>query len=97
MEGGQVGSHVAFRAGCQVSHDCEISDYVSIGISAVLCGGVTVGHGAYIAAGAVIRDGVSVGSFSVVGLGAVVVADVPPDTVVAGNPARVIGQSDAGS
>jgi sugar O-acyltransferase (sialic acid O-acetyltransferase NeuD family) len=95
MEGGRVGSHVALRAGCQVSHDCDISDYVSIGMSAILCGRITVGHGAYIAAGAVIRDGVSVGSFSVVGLGAVVVEDVPPGAIVAGNPARVIDQTDA--
>jgi len=95
MEGGRVGNHVALRAGCQVSHDCDISDYVSIGMSAILCGHVTVGHGAYIAAGAVIRDGVSVGSFSVVGLGAVVVEDVPPGAIVAGNPARVIDQTDA--
>jgi sugar O-acyltransferase (sialic acid O-acetyltransferase NeuD family) len=92
MEGARIGSHVALRAGCHVSHDCTISDYVSIGISAILCGYGTVERGAYIAPGAIIRDRVKVGSFSVVGLGAVVVEDVPPGAIVAGNPARVISK-----
>jgi carbonic anhydrase/acetyltransferase-like protein (isoleucine patch superfamily) len=37
-----------------------------------------------------ILPGVTIGPYSVVGIGAVVTKDVPPHTVVAGNPARVI-------
>jgi carbonic anhydrase/acetyltransferase-like protein (isoleucine patch superfamily) len=44
----------------------------------------------WIAAHAIILKGVTIGRGSVVGAGAVVTADVPPRTVVAGNPARVI-------
>jgi len=95
MQGARIGSHVALRAGSQVSHDCKIADYVSIGIGAILCGRTSVEHGAYIAPGAIIRDGLTVGSFSVVGLGAVVLEDVPPGGIVAGNPARLIGVEKA--
>ncbi|GGV63553.1 galactoside O-acetyltransferase [Streptomyces griseoloalbus] len=46
----------------------------------------------WIGAGAVILPGVTVGRGSVVGAGSVVTADVPPMTVVAGTPARVLRQ-----
>lgn len=51
---------------------------------------VTIGSYAWIAAGAFIGPGVKIGEGAVVGARAVVVKDVPPWTVVAGNPARVI-------
>jgi len=41
-----------------------------------------------------ILKGVTIGARSVVGAGSVVTRDVPPDTIVAGNPARVIGHLD---
>ena len=49
-----------------------------------------IGKGASIGAGAVFLPGVSVGEGAMVGAGAVVTRDVPPFTVVVGNPARVI-------
>lgn len=51
---------------------------------------VVLGDDAWIAASATILRGVTVGRGAVVGAAAVVVEDVPPMTVVAGNPARVI-------
>jgi acetyltransferase-like isoleucine patch superfamily enzyme len=46
--------------------------------------------GAAIGSGATLLCGVTVGERSIVGAGAVVTKDVPPDTVVAGNPARLL-------
>ena len=46
--------------------------------------------GVWIGAGAIILGGVTVGAGSIVGAGSVVTRDVPPHTIVAGNPARVI-------
>jgi acetyltransferase-like isoleucine patch superfamily enzyme len=51
--------------------------------------GVTVEDGAIIAARAVIKPGVTIGKNAVVGMGAVVTKDVPAETVVIGNPARI--------
>jgi acetyltransferase-like isoleucine patch superfamily enzyme len=45
--------------------------------------------GASIGSSATILCGVTVGERAVVGAGSVVTHDVPPDTVVAGNPARI--------
>lgn len=51
---------------------------------------VRIGDNVWIGMGAIILKGVTIGENSVVGAGAVVSRDVPPDVVVAGNPARVV-------
>jgi acetyltransferase-like isoleucine patch superfamily enzyme len=48
----------------------------------------------WIAAGATIIGGVTVGENSVVAAGSVVTKDVAPNTLVGGNPARVIRSLD---
>ncbi|MBX9633481.1 MAG: acetyltransferase [Magnetospirillum sp.] len=71
-----------------VSHDCVIGDFVTFGPGVKCSGNVTVEDFVYVGAGAMIRQGLRIGRGAVVGMGAVVVKDVPPGAVVAGNPAR---------
>jgi acetyltransferase-like isoleucine patch superfamily enzyme len=52
---------------------------------------VTVEPWADIGTGAVLLPGVTIGRGSLVGAGAVVTHDVPPFSIVAGVPARIIG------
>lgn len=49
-----------------------------------------IGERCFIGARALIMPGVSVGDGSIVGAGSVVCRDVPPGTIVAGNPAKVL-------
>jgi acetyltransferase-like isoleucine patch superfamily enzyme len=51
---------------------------------------ITIQRNVWIGAGATIIGGVTVGENSVVGAGSVVTKDVPPNTLVGGNPAKVI-------
>ena len=51
---------------------------------------VRVGDDAWIGGGAILLPGVTVGEGAVVAAGAVVARDVPPATLVAGSPARVV-------
>jgi acetyltransferase-like isoleucine patch superfamily enzyme len=55
---------------------------------------VVIDHDAWLGAAAVILPGVTVGAYAVVGAGSVVTKDVPPRSVVAGAPARVIRTLD---
>lgn len=57
-------------------------------------GPITVGDNVWIGTGAILLDGITVGKGAVIGAGAVVNRDVPPRTVVAGVPARVIRSLD---
>lgn len=51
---------------------------------------ITVGDNVWIAGNVIVNPGVTIGEGSVVSAGAVVTSDVPPNTLVAGNPARKI-------
>ncbi|MDA5559893.1 maltose acetyltransferase domain-containing protein [Exiguobacterium sp. MMG028] len=55
---------------------------------------VTIGNRVWIGGGAIINPGVTIGDEAVIASGAVVTKDVPPRTVVGGNPARVIKTID---
>jgi len=56
---------------------------------------VIIGDNVWIGMNAVILKGVSIGKNSVVAAGSVVTKSVPPNTVVAGNPAVVVKQFEA--
>jgi maltose O-acetyltransferase len=51
---------------------------------------VVIGDNVWIGNRAIILPGVTIGAGAVVGAGSVVTRDVPPFTVVAGNPAKVL-------
>jgi acetyltransferase-like isoleucine patch superfamily enzyme len=53
-----------------------------------------VKKGASIGSGSTILCNVTIGEKAIVGSGSVVTKDVPPDTIVAGNPARIIRAID---
>jgi sugar O-acyltransferase (sialic acid O-acetyltransferase NeuD family) len=89
-----VGSHVAVMPQVVLTHDDRVADYATVASGVRLGGGVVLEAGAYVGAGALVREGVTIGAWSLVGLGSVVLRDVPPGQVWAGNPARLL--RDAG-
>jgi maltose O-acetyltransferase len=50
---------------------------------------IRIGSGVWIGGGAIVLPGITISDGAVIGAGSVVTRDVPADTVVAGNPARV--------
>ncbi len=68
-----------------------------------MCGGyrfeylmdtIDIGNDVFIGAHSVIRYGVKIGDNSVIAAGSVVTKDVPENSVVGGNPAKIIGTTD---
>lgn len=53
---------------------------------------VTIGNNVWLGGGAIVCPGVTIGDHAVIAAGAVVMRDVPPRALVAGNPARVVGE-----
>ena len=54
------------------------------------CQGTIVKRGASIGSGTTLLGGITIGENAIVGAGSVVTKDVPPNTIVAGNPARIL-------
>ena len=69
---------------CASSHDYTRTDFPLYSLP------ITIGAQAWIASGVFVAPGVTVGEGSVVGARSVVLRDVPPWTVAAGNPCHVI-------
>jgi sugar O-acyltransferase (sialic acid O-acetyltransferase NeuD family) len=82
-----------------VSHDSIVGDYVTFAPRVGCNGNVLIEDHAYVGAGATLKQGepgapLRIGRGAVIGMGAVVIRDVEPYTVVAGNPARLIRRLD---
>jgi putative colanic acid biosynthesis acetyltransferase WcaF len=83
----EIGDRVVISLGsflCTASHDHAVTTFPLIG------GKITVGSDSWIAADAFVAPGVTVGQGAVVAARAVVVKDVPPWSIVGGNPAKHI-------
>lgn len=73
--------HAQFKAIIQMGHPC----FIDLGERPV-----TLGNDVWIGANSCVLRGVTIGEGAVVGAGSVVTHDIPPFTLVAGNPARII-------
>lgn len=66
------------------------SDMHTVNSGEVKRSAVEIGQGAWLGTRAIVLKGVTIGAEAVVGAGSLVTNDVPPRTLVAGNPAGVI-------
>lgn len=89
-----IGSHVNLAQGITVTalnHNFEDSEK-RIDEQGVSTSAVVIEDDIWIGANAVVLPGVTIGQHSVVAAGAVVTKDVPPHSLVAGVPAKIIKQ-----
>ena len=86
----QIGSNVMFGPRVNVFTDSHPLDPIVRTRKLVYGKPVIIGDRVWIGGGAILCPGVQIGKDSVIGAGSVVTHDIPPRTVAAGNPCRVI-------
>jgi len=104
-----VGDDVTVKSGVQLWDGVRLGDKVFVGPNVTFTNDkfprsrlrpteflkTEVGDGASIGANATVLPGIRIGSGAMVGAGAVVTKDVPPNAVVVGNPAVIVGYQGA--
>ena len=104
-----IGDRVTVKSGVQLWDGLRVDDDVFIGPNASFANDrfprskktpekflqTIVESGASIGAGATILPGITIGSHAMVAAGAVVTRSVPPNAIVVGNPAKIVGYVDA--
>jgi sugar O-acyltransferase (sialic acid O-acetyltransferase NeuD family) len=83
-----LGSRVFCLSNCVINHDDCLEDNVTVCSGASLAGLVHVEGDCYLGQGCTIRQELRIGRGSLIGMGSVVIRDVPPNSVVVGNPGR---------
>ncbi len=104
-----IGDRVTVKSGVQLRDGLRIGDDVFIGPNASFANdrfprsrqkpekflATTIHDSASIGAGAVVLPGLEIGRNAMVAAGAVITRSVPPNAVVEGNPAKIVGYVDA--
>ncbi len=82
-----IGDHCGFGEGCLLlAHDAQMDEF----LDAARVGRVVIRESSHIGAHTIVLPGVEIGPRTIVGAGSIVSRSLPPETVCAGNPARVL-------
>ena len=88
-----IGSNTMIASGCYIS-DSDWHDTYDRTAELEKHRPIHIGENVWLGVRVIIGKGVSIGENSIIGAGSVVVSDIPPNCIAAGNPARVVRELD---
>lgn len=88
-----IGDNVTITGATVLTHDACMCKFL-LGGGYIKFAHITIGNDVFIGKGSVILAGTTIGNKVIVGAGAVVAKDIPDNSVVCGNPARIICSFD---
>ena len=86
-----IGDGVIVDDNVTIAHHVDIGEGCFIAPGATIGGGVTIGSKSIVSVGASIVSKINIGKNVIISAGSTVHRDVPDDSVVEGNPAKIIG------
>jgi len=92
----RVGNDNWIMAYVHIAHDCQVGSHTIFANNAQLAGHVHVGDWAVLGGYTGVHQFVRIGAHVMTGISSVILQDVPPYTLVAGNPARPHGINTEG-
>lgn len=87
-----IGKGSFINAQTAIGHDTEIGEFCEICPSVNISGGVRIGDYTFIGTGAIIYPNVKIGKNVSISVGSVVRKNVPDNSIVHGNPSKIIGK-----
>ena len=73
-----------------VGHDSVLARFAHVATNGVVGANVHIGKACHIGSNATIREKITIGDFSLVGAASMVLSDVPENSIVVGNPSRIL-------
>jgi len=86
--GAEVKDNCILYGNSFIGHDSTLERYVVVANNASIQARVYIERGVHVGSNSTILSGLKIGEFSLIGAGSVVTKDVPPNTIVAGVPAK---------
>jgi sugar O-acyltransferase (sialic acid O-acetyltransferase NeuD family) len=86
-------NNVYIQPNVYIGHDSTVHSHCIISPGVSIGGDVTIGNSSFIGLNACIREKITVGSNSIIGMGCSLNINVDDNTVVTGNPSKVIGKN----
>jgi acetyltransferase EpsM len=73
-----------------IGHDSYLERFAHVATNGVVGSNVHIGKAVHIGSNATLREKINIGDFALIGSGSVVLNNVEPNTIVVGNPAKIL-------
>ena len=91
-----IGNNVDIQVNSYIGHDSAIGDHSEICALVTIGGNCSLAEEVFVGQGSAIREHTTIGRRSIIGMGSSVVSSFPEESVLLGNPAKLIRKNDIG-
>ena len=90
----KIGNNVMIWSGNHLGHGCEIKDHAYLSSHICVSGHTVIGEKCFVGVNSSFKDFITIGDRVFIGMDASVTRDIPSDSLVIGNPSKIINFDD---